>query len=99
MERVLIMSDNPHNALNSDAFKNISPQKLKLMVDMLNDMNEKSMEQKIQVLFSYGVKMKQMGLQFTPQESSLIIDSMKNNLSSAEQKKLDMVIKMMEMMK
>jgi hypothetical protein len=78
--------------------KDISPQKLKIMVDMLNDMTDKPMEQKVQVLFSYGVKMKQKGLQFTKQESSIIIDSMKNNLSTKDQDKLDLVVTMMEMM-
>lgn len=91
------MSANSH-ILNDDAFKNISPQKLKLMVDMLNDMTGKSMEQKVQVLFSYGVQMKQKGLHFTKQESTLIIDSMKNNLSESDRNKLDMVVTMMEMM-
>lgn len=86
------------NLLNYEAFKNIDPKKLKIMVDMLNEMNGKSMEQKVQVLFSYGVKMKDKGLQFTKQESEIIISSMKNNLTSAEKTKLDMVIKMMEMM-
>lgn len=86
------------NILNYEAFKNIDPKKLKIMVDMLNEMNGKSMEQKVQVLFSYGVKMKDKGLQFTKQESEIIINSMKNNLTSAEKTKLDMVIKMMEMM-
>jgi hypothetical protein len=92
------MNDNSHNILNDDAFKDISPKKLKIMVDMLNDMSGKPMEQKVQVLFSYGVKMKQSGLQFTKQESSLIVDTMKNNLSTSDKNKLDMVVKMMEMM-
>jgi hypothetical protein len=91
------MSDSSH-ILNDDTFKDISPQKLKIMVDMLNDMTGKPMEQKVRVLFSYGVKMKQNGLQFTKQESSLIIDSMKSNLSPTDRNKLDMVVTMMEMM-
>ncbi|GMQ61295.1 MULTISPECIES: hypothetical protein [Vallitalea] len=91
------MSDSSH-ILNDEAFKDISPQKLKIMVDMLNDMTGKPMEQKVRVLFSYGVKMKQKGLQFTKQESSLIIDSMKSNLSPTDRNKLDMVVTMMEMM-
>ncbi|MCT4544278.1 MAG: hypothetical protein N4A63_12100 [Vallitalea sp.] len=89
---------NDSHILDSDMLKDISPQKLKIMVDMLNDMTDKPMEQKVQVLFSYGVKMKQKGLQFTKQESSIIIDSMKNNLSTKDQDKLDLVVTMMEMM-
>lgn len=86
------------NILNNEAFNNVDPQKLKMLVEMFNEMGSKTAEQKIQVLFAYGMKMKQMGLNFTPNESRIIMESLKENLTTAEKNKLDMMVKMMEMM-
>ncbi|TCT15342.1 hypothetical protein EDC18_10346 [Natranaerovirga pectinivora] len=86
------------NILNNEAFRNIDPRKLQVLVEMFNEMGSKPTDQKIQVLFSYGMKMKQMGLQFTTNETNLIMNSLKEGLSPAERNKIDMMINMMSML-
>lgn len=89
---------NQNNILSHEAFKNINPKKLRILTEMLNEMGTKSAEQKLQILFTYGLKMKQMGLDFTPTESRILMESMKQNLTPTEQNKLDMMEKMMSLM-
>ena len=98
MERSKILVSENH-VLNNKAFRNIDPEKLKILVQMLNEINNNpNVEQKMQVMMAYGMKMKQQGLQFSKEESAIIMDSMKQNLSPQEQQKIDMMQKMMSMM-
>lgn len=89
---------NNSNLSNNKAFKNVDPKKLKVLEEMFTEMGTKPIEQKMQILLTYGMKMKQMGLQFTSEESKVIMDSMKENLSPQERNKVDMMIKMMNSM-
>lgn len=90
---------NSTNIIDNEAFRNIDPRKLKLLIEMFNQMNNTTVEQKMQTLFTYGYKMKQMGLQFTPQETKVIMNSLKENLTPAEKTKIETMEKIMQMMK
>ncbi len=79
-------------------FQNINPEKMRFLAELFNEMNGKDMDQKIQLLMSFGIRMKQANLQFTQQESQVIIEFMKQNLNPAERSKLDMLQQMMQMM-
>nr|WP_132282716.1 hypothetical protein [Natranaerovirga hydrolytica]TCK92861.1 hypothetical protein EDC19_2017 [Natranaerovirga hydrolytica] len=86
------------NIPNQEAFKNIDPRKLSFLNEMFQEMGTKNAEQKIQLLFSYGMKMKQMGLQFTDDETKVIMETLKDNLTPEEKNKIDMMMNMMNMM-
>lgn len=85
--------------LEKDAFRNIDPKKREMITEMLELMEGKSSEQKLQIMLAYGMSMQNKGLQLTMQESQLIMDALKENLSQQEQQKLDMMMNMMNMFK
>lgn len=92
--------NNKYNKLfEKDAFRNIDPQKKEMLLEMLELMENKSSEQKLQIMLAYGMSMQTKGLQLTMQESQALMDALKENLSQQEQQKLDMMINMMNMFK
>lgn len=93
------MKDKYSSMLNQDAFNNIHPRKKELILEMLELMENKSSEQKLQIMLAYGMRMQNEGLQLTTNESQALMESLKNNLTTNETDKLDMMIKMMGMMK
>lgn len=81
---------------NEDAFRKIDKQKLEIMSRMFNDMQKKSSEERIQCLFNYSMEMRSKGLQFTKEETGMLMEVLKTNMSEQEKTKLDMLAGMMK---
>ncbi|WP_105614220.1 hypothetical protein [Vallitalea okinawensis] len=93
------MSSNYDSLLSSEAFTNIHPKKKELIIEMLELMETRSSEQKLQILLAYGMKMQSEGLQLTTHESKALMDVLKTNMNPQEKSRVDMMINMMGMMK
>ena len=83
---------------NEEALRKIDKEKLEIISKLFKDLNKKSADERIQVLFTYGMEMKSRGLTFTKEESAILIDLLKVNLSEQEKSKLDMIANMLKSM-
>jgi hypothetical protein len=81
---------------DEEMFKKIEKEKLKIIVRMFNEMEGKNANDRIQIMFTYGLDMKSKGLYFTREESSLLMDILKTNLSENEKNKIDSIAKMLK---
>ncbi|PKM94315.1 MAG: hypothetical protein CVU84_12725 [Firmicutes bacterium HGW-Firmicutes-1] len=83
---------------DEDAFRKIDKQKLEIISKLFNDLNKKNADERLQVLFTYGMEMRSKGLSFTKEESGLLIDLLKVNLNEEEKSKIDMIGNMLRNM-
>jgi hypothetical protein len=83
---------------NEEVLRKIDKEKLEIISKLFNDLNKKSADERIQVLFTYGMEMKSRGLTFTKEESAILVDLLKVNLSEQEKAKLDMIATMLKSM-
>jgi len=83
---------------NEETLRKIDKEKLEIISKLFNDLNKKSADERIQVLFTYGMEMKSRGLTFTKEESAILVDLLKVNLSEQEKAKLDMIATMLKSM-
>lgn len=83
---------------NEETLRKIDKEKLEIISKLFNDLNKKNADERIQVLFTYGMEMKSRGLTFTKEESAILVDLLKVNLSEQEKAKLDMIANMLKSM-
>lgn len=86
------------NFFSEDDLRKIDKNKLEIISRMLNDMQNKSGEERIQSLFSFSMEMRAKGLQFTKEESEILIEILKSNMSEREKAKMDMIAEMLKNM-
>lgn len=80
---------------DEETLRKIDKEKLEIISKLFNDLNKKNADERIQVLFTYGMEMRSRGLSFTKEESAILIDLLKVNLSEQEKIKLDMIASML----
>ena len=87
-----------NNELNafyeSPAFRRLAPAKAKLIREMVDMMDNKSTNEKMQIMISYGFRMKNNGLNLTSEESSLLLNALQQNLSPQERQKMQTLLQM-----
>jgi len=86
------------NMFDEETIRKIDKQKLEIISKMLTDMKNKNADEKLQVLFTYGMEMKCKGLSFTKEESALLISMLKVNLSPQEKEKMDAIANILKAM-
>lgn len=77
--------------MNREQLRNISPAKLRIILDLMEDSKGKGPEALMPMLLQVNQKMQQQGIQFTPEESRLMLDLLKQDMSPAEVKKVEMM--------
>lgn len=82
---------NEFNFNNDPALKNMHPMKLKIMADFIHTAEGKPIAQALPALLSAKQQLTALGLSFTPEETSLLMDSISNNLSPENKLKLDAI--------
>ncbi len=80
---------NKLNLENNPAFKNMHPLKLKVMTDLIQATEGKPIAQSLPALLSAKQQLNALGLSFSQEETSLLIDAVSNNLSPENKSKLD----------
>ena len=89
--------DNNNNIFqNNPAFDNLSPEKLAFLMNFANAKKPTQMQEMMPFLMSSMNQAKKENIQFTPSESDLLIEILKQSLSPAEAKKVDMVMQIMK---
>ena len=77
--------------MNRSQLRNIPPQKLQIILDIIEASKGQGTDAIVPLLLNANNRMKQQGLSFTAEESNLIIQLLKEDMSPEEIKKLDMM--------
>ena len=85
------MSPEMQEIFNSPEVRRLPPAKARYLQEMHRVMDGRSMNEKIQILLSYGFKMKNNGLSFTSAEVSMLMPVLEKNLSPEERARLKQI--------
>ena len=88
------MSSELNSFYESTAFSRLAPAKATLIREMVDMMENKSTNEKMQIMISYGFRMKNNGLTLTSEESSLLLNALQQNLSPQERQKMQTLLQM-----
>lgn len=77
--------------MNREQLRNISPAKLRIILDLMEASKGKGSDAIMPLFMQTNLKMQQQGLQFTPEESKLILDMLKEDMTPEEVRKVDMM--------
>lgn len=91
MQYVKYYPNRKENLMNRDQLRNISPAKLRILLDLMEESKGKGPEALMPMLMQVNQKMQRQGIQFTPEESQLMLDMLKQDMSPAEVKKVEMM--------
>lgn len=77
--------------MNRNQLRNISPAKLRIILDLMEASKGKGTDAIMPLFMEANQKMQQQGLQFSQEESQLILDMLKEDMSPEEVKKVEMM--------
>jgi hypothetical protein len=80
--------------INHPAMKNIDARKLAVLVDLANEAEGKPADKALPILIKANAKMKALGLNFSPDETNLMVEILTKDMSPADKHKLEMIKKM-----
>lgn len=89
------MDTNNNIFQNNPAFNNLSPEKLAFLMNFANAKKPTQMQEMMPFLMSSMNQAKKDNIQFTPSESDLLIEILKQSLPSEEAHKVDMMMRIM----
>lgn len=81
--------------MNLNQLRNIQPAKLRIILDLMEASRGKGSESIMPLFMQASQKMNQQGLQFTPAESRLILDLLKEDMTPDEIRRLEMMQSML----
>lgn len=83
--------------VNHPAMRNIDARKMKVIVNLLNNVEGKPLEAALPGILQADQELKRQGLSFTPQEQNLILDIISKDLPPAQKQKFEFIKNMMNM--
>lgn len=84
--------------INNPALKNMDPAKLELFILAASQVEGKSGNAMAPIMMSLIMNANKKGIQFTPDEISLILQVLKQGKSPAEQQNIDKTVQMVQTM-
>lgn len=91
---------NPNDLLNNPELKNISPEKLALLMELAqNNASTNSPKDMASSLKNASETAKKEGMDFSSGERDMIIEVLKQSMSPQEQNKVNLIMQMMKNMK
>lgn len=84
---------------NNENFANISPEKLNFLMQFASQNKSGNAKEMSNIMMGAINAAKKEGIQFTPNETDLIIEVLKQNMSPEEQRKADQILMLMRNMK
>lgn len=88
------MADNT-SWTNHPKMQNIEPRKLAVLMELMKEAEGKPMDQLLPILMNANKKLQQQNINFTKDESDLMLDLLSKNLSPREKMQFDMIKQMM----
>ena len=80
------------NFTNTNEFKQLHPIKQKIIQELANNGSSSSPETMLPQLMSINRELKKRNLSFTKEETAILIQVMKSDMSPSEQKKVDVLL-------
>ena len=80
---------------NNENFKDISPEKLNFLMQFAAQNKSNNAKEMSNMIMGAVSDAKQEGIQFSPTETDLIIEVLKQNMTPAEQQKADQILMLM----
>ncbi len=87
-----------NNWMNNPAFKDINPQKLLLLNQLLGQASSKSKNELIPFFIAASSKASSMGMSFTDAETNLIITALTSNMSDQDKNRVETIRKLTKML-
>lgn len=87
------MADN--SWMNNPRLKNVDPRKLAILVELMKESEGKPMEQLVPLLVNTNKRLKEQNLNFTKDESDLMIDLITKNMNQKEKMQFEMIKQIM----
>ncbi|MCI9540270.1 MAG: hypothetical protein HFG39_04295 [Lachnospiraceae bacterium] len=84
--------------MNNPAFKDINPQKLLLLNQLLGQANSKSKEELIPFFIAASSKASSMGMSFNDDETDVIISVLTANMSEQDKSRVETIRKLSKML-
>lgn len=84
---------------NNENLKNISPEKLNFLMNFAAQNKSGNAKEMSNMILGAMNNAKKEGIQFTPNETDLIIEILKQNMSPEEQRKADQILLLMRNMR
>lgn len=82
--------------INHPAIKNIDARKLAILVDLINEAEGKPLDKALPILLKTKTKLNALGLSFTNEETSLILDILSKDMSATEKIKFENMKRIIE---
>ena len=80
----------------NSAFQNISPEKLAFLMNFMNQEKPNSSRDMMAFLMTFTTKARRQNISFTTDETDFIIQHLKQNLSQADQQRVDQVLRLLK---
>lgn len=81
--------------LKGPEFLSLPEEKQKYLREMMELMDGRSMNEKVQILLSYGFRMQNSGLTLSKEESSMLMRVLQENLTPEERARFDQISQML----
>lgn len=81
--------------MNRELLRQISQAKLRILLELMEESKGKGPDSMMTLLLQANQKMQQQGLQFTSDESKLVLDMLKETMSPAEVQRIEMMQSML----
>lgn len=89
---------NPNDLLNNPKLKNMDKRKLQIILSLVEESKGKKTSELMPYFMAASQKATAQGASFTKDETELIIELLKKDMSPQEKKKVDTVIQLMNSM-
>lgn len=88
-----MQSDSPNNDSfeSNPKLRGIDPLKLKIILEIKNKSKSKSMEELLPEIMKINQELNRRNMNFTKQESELLLDAIEESLSPSEKQKFNML--------
>lgn len=80
---------------NNSRMRNIDPRKLAILMEVVKEADGKSMDQLLPLIINTNKKLQDQNLNFTKDESDLMMEILTKNMSAKDKTQFDMLRKMM----
>lgn len=80
---------------NNPKIKNIDPRKLTVLLELVKEAEGKPMDKLVPILVNANKKLQQQNMNFTKDESDMIIDILSKNMTPKEKMQFEMIKQMM----
>ena len=81
--------------LKGAEFLSLPPAKQRYLREMISMMEGRAMNEKVQILLSYGFKMQNEGMQLSREESAMLIQVLQAHLTPEEKKQFEQISRLL----